>query len=359
MIDTMGDAGAAETPVPDIAAAEIMQGASSGDRSKAIANPGLRAAGGSRYDGSLHRLYRANDIQYRPKQRPVYSKDDVLNELRRVAPLVAHPVLTFERFHVHSRMGWNVVLRRFGLWRTALERAGLAHRYSGRPITDKFRRRVSKTWSNDALLAELRAIAAASGRDTVTVKQINASRHLSVMVFYKRFGPFRNALLAAGLRPSRFARRYSEAECFANLEATWRHHGRPPRQVEMGRAPSTIAAHVYIKRHGTWRRALTAFALRRNAGGAYPPFAAPDPDLAQRMRDEERRGARPGLRLGVMQRDRFRCVLCGDNPAANPGCVLQVDHVLPFSRGGRTEASNLRTLCRTCNLGRGNRVEAG
>lgn len=358
MTDIGGDARAAETPAPDIAAAEIMQGASSERQPGPSRLPGLRATGGDPVNGSLHRLYRPNDIQYRPKQRPVYTRDDVLHELRRVAALVEHPVLTFERFHLHSRMGWNVVLRRFGLWRTALEQAGLAHRYSGRPVTDKFRRRVSRTWSNDALLVELRAIAAANGRDTVTVKQVNASKHLSVMVFYKRFGPFRNALLAAGLRPSRFARRYTEAECFANLDAAWRHHGRPPRQVEMARAPSTIAAHVYIKRHGTWRRALTVFALRRNADGADPPFVPPDPDLARRLRDEERRGARPSLRLRVMQRDRFRCVLCGDGPAASPDCVLQVDHLLPFSKGGRTEASNLRTLCRTCNLGRGNRIAA-
>jgi 5-methylcytosine-specific restriction endonuclease McrA len=29
---------------------------------------------------------------------------------------------------------------------------------------------------------------------------------------------------------------------------------------------------------------------------------------------------------------------------------LQIDHIVPFAKGGKTEASNLRTLCRAHNL---------
>jgi len=60
-------------------------------------------------------------------------------------------------------------------------------------------------------------------------------------------------------------------------------------------------------------------------------------------------------RFRILARDRFRCVLCGASPATDPSCVLHVDHIMPSSLGGPTERWNLRTLCASCNRGRGNR----
>lgn len=59
----------------------------------------------------------------------------------------------------------------------------------------------------------------------------------------------------------------------------------------------------------------------------------------------------PSMRYDIMKRDNFRCVLCG--ASANEGAKLHIDHILPVSRGGKTEPSNLRTLCDRCNLGKG------
>ncbi|MGA3403370.1 MAG: HNH endonuclease [Acetobacteraceae bacterium] len=39
----------------------------------------------------------------------------------------------------------------------------------------------------------------------------------------------------------------------------------------------------------------------------------------------------------------------------NPECFLHVDHILPWSRGGKTREDNLRTLCEICNVAGGNR----
>ncbi len=50
----------------------------------------------------------------------------------------------------------------------------------------------------------------------------------------------------------------------------------------------------------------------------------------------------------VLQRDNEECVLCKSTEE------LQFDHILPKSRGGNDEPENLRVLCRTCNLKRGN-----
>lgn len=68
-------------------------------------------------------------------------------------------------------------------------------------------------------------------------------------------------------------------------------------------------------------------------------------------------GAR--LRAMVLERDRFRCVRCGE--PASRGAILHVDHVVPVAqwgdRPGVNDESNLQTLCSTCNLGKGARRE--
>ena len=58
----------------------------------------------------------------------------------------------------------------------------------------------------------------------------------------------------------------------------------------------------------------------------------------------------PRLRFDVMRRDGFRCKYCGRTEA--DGVKLHVDHIKPVSKGGKTELSNLQTLCDECNLGK-------
>lgn len=59
----------------------------------------------------------------------------------------------------------------------------------------------------------------------------------------------------------------------------------------------------------------------------------------------------PALRYKVLRRDGYRCQICGRS--AKDGVELEVDHIVPVSRGGKTEMSNLQTLCRECNRGKG------
>lgn len=70
---------------------------------------------------------------------------------------------------------------------------------------------------------------------------------------------------------------------------------------------------------------------------------------------EQRRLMTDSLRYDIMRRDGFRCQLCG--MTAKDGVKLHVDHVIPVSKGGKTEPSNLRTLCERCNLGKSNKSE--
>ncbi len=58
-----------------------------------------------------------------------------------------------------------------------------------------------------------------------------------------------------------------------------------------------------------------------------------------------------GLRKKVFERDRYRCVGCGD------WHNLAVDHIYPTSKGGSTELRNLQTMCKSCNSSKGAKVE--
>ena len=59
------------------------------------------------------------------------------------------------------------------------------------------------------------------------------------------------------------------------------------------------------------------------------------------------------LRLVVFERDGYRCRYCGEEANA-PEC----DHILPFSRGGKSVLSNLATACMPCNRSKGAKTVA-
>lgn len=72
------------------------------------------------------------------------------------------------------------------------------------------------------------------------------------------------------------------------------------------------------------------------------------------MAAEQRRLMTPSLRYRVLSRDGYRCKICG--ASASDGVQLHVDHIFPVSKGGKTELSNLQTLCNRCNLGKGDQI---
>lgn len=54
-------------------------------------------------------------------------------------------------------------------------------------------------------------------------------------------------------------------------------------------------------------------------------------------------------RFEVFKRDLFICQYCGAKP---PKVILEVDHILPVSKGGLNLMSNLITSCFDCNRGK-------
>jgi hypothetical protein len=63
---------------------------------------------------------------------------------------------------------------------------------------------------------------------------------------------------------------------------------------------------------------------------------------------------RAGLWWAVLARDQWTCCSCGRS-ARQDGALLEVDHIVPRSRGGSDAMDNLQTLRRKCNQGKSNR----
>lgn len=62
------------------------------------------------------------------------------------------------------------------------------------------------------------------------------------------------------------------------------------------------------------------------------------------------------LREAIKRRDNYTCCICGNSVFKEPNLLLEVDHITPISKGGKTEANNLQTLCWRCNRAKSNNV---
>lgn len=113
----------------------------------------------------------------------------------------------------------------------------------------------------------------------------------------------------------------------------------------------------------SWRDAVKAVFLDRvNVLAEYDDALIRSPSFEMRapsvisLKDYIAPAKRPAFtRFNVFLRDRFSCAYCGQRAATSD---LTFDHVIPRSRGGRTDWENVATACSACNLAKANRTPA-
>lgn len=66
-----------------------------------------------------------------------------------------------------------------------------------------------------------------------------------------------------------------------------------------------------------------------------------------------RKPLQKSVRFEVFKRDKFTCQYCGRSA---PDTILEVDHIIPVSKGGTNDILNLVTACRDCNRGKTNKA---
>lgn len=67
----------------------------------------------------------------------------------------------------------------------------------------------------------------------------------------------------------------------------------------------------------------------------------------------------PHERREILDRDNWTCQMCGQSvhdTNENDEYKAHIDHIIPISKGGNSDPSNLQILCRTCNLSKSNKI---
>ncbi|WP_096393910.1 homing endonuclease associated repeat-containing protein [Halorubrum trapanicum] len=171
---------------------------------------------------------------------PQYSDADFLEEIRRVADLSHVDGPPSERtFGDEADMSAQIVRRRFGSWRTAIEQAG----FDFHTQADKIPR--------DKLVAELRWLRDEVGR-IPTAEQMDEHGGYAYITYYERFGSWREALDAAGFDPDRGP---TDAELLAELHRLRDELEKRPSMNDMT-DHGAYGCSTYQRRFGSWSAAL-------------------------------------------------------------------------------------------------------
>jgi hypothetical protein len=68
---------------------------------------------------------------------------------------------------------------------------------------------------------------------------------------------------------------------------------------------------------------------------------------------KERNKMTQTVRERIKKRDNYTCQKCGISIYEEPHLLLEVDHIIPIAKGGKTVDSNLQCLCWKCNRSKG------
>jgi 5-methylcytosine-specific restriction endonuclease McrA len=342
---------------------------------------------------SLHHQkdHRAPNHPHQPlefKLRP-YHRDtpniEILFDLRRVAAALNSPTLTQKAYRPLARFSCSTVIRRFGTWNSAVTSARL------KPS-------ILMNTTPQQLLTDIRRVAKKLRTKKLHQCQYTKLGNHSSMVIQRHFKSWQNASLAAGLTPAKF-QNIPTSHLLADIEQVWRRLNRQPTYNEMYPLLSRYNVLTHCRHFGSFQSALKTFIKHINSHPernpersrrAYPKHAelieqrpgkvveslhplsprqragvraiAPNPSKYSTTNPRHSHSNFPQrsksinyrLRYLTLRRDHYRCRACGRSPATHPGTQLQIDHIIPTSRGGKSTPSNLQSLCQTCNIGKSN-----
>jgi 5-methylcytosine-specific restriction endonuclease McrA len=206
------------------------------------------------------------------------------------------------------------------------------------------------------LLSDLKRVAKELGKNKVSRDDYERLGKYSAGLVRTRFITWNRAIEMAGLKPVMY-KGLSPKQLFDNFEDIWMREKRQPRPSDIKNGNSRYSITPYIRAFGSWRKALVAFVEYINNGRVITIPKAKrrsKHDASVRRKARSRKNVPKRLRYMVLERDCYKCRVCGRSPASEPGVKLHIDHVIPWSKGGETLAENLQTLCAECNIGKSN-----
>ncbi|KKS43945.1 MAG: hypothetical protein UV05_C0016G0008 [candidate division CPR1 bacterium GW2011_GWA2_42_17] len=235
----------------------------------------------------------------------------------------------------------------------------------------KFQRKRLNEISETKILDELEKAAKHFNYIEFGYREFSEVADVSGGLVKKRYGGWKKGLEALrkrlqekGLdlspRPHSPNRIYSDKELFEEMARVWQKVGQRPSKTEWEMSEPRISYLCYKKRFGGWTNACVKFIeYKMGTDILADDFVITNDEVSGNKKIEYKREISRdvplGLRLKILSRDNFRCIFCGKSPATDFGTKLHIDHVVPFSKGGKSILENLQTLCEECNLGKSNR----
>ena len=207
-----------------------------------------------------------------------------------------------------------------------------------------------KNLSDEDLLNDLKRVASELDKATITKDEYDEQGIYHSTTLFRRFGGWLKALKLAGMSNTRNYKIPVE-ELFQNLTDVWIKLEKQPRRDDLTSQTSKFSSATYEKRFGSWRKALEAFVKWANEGEIETNL--PESEKITK-KHKTSRNINYRLRFLVMRRDNFKCKITGKSPATDPNVILEVDHIIPWDKGGETVLENLQTLAKEINIGKSN-----
>ncbi len=225
-------------------------------------------------------------------------KEKIINELVKVSEIYNYTRFTSKEFLKNASIGHQTVFREFGTWNTAMNYL------------------------------------------TNYLKQ-------------------KNITLKPRAKPKR-KDAYNQKQLFDEMQRIWSQIGHRPSKIEWEQANPKINYNTVRRHFNGWTNACLKFIEYIMGENVTEDISV----VAKKINKEENkikyepknnRTIPLGTRLKVLARDNFRCVYCGKSPSTDIGTKLHIDHIIPFSKEGKSVLENLQTLCLECNFGKSNK----
>ncbi len=111
---------------------------------------------------------------------------------------------------------------------------------------------------------------------------------------------------------------------------------------------STLNGHIYAKKSEVFYDSDILALIKRinNKNGTFYN----DCEIWNSLCRVERGKVSNKMRFSIYERDGYRCCKCG---VSERYAQLEIDHILPIAKGGKSTYDNLQTLCHKCNVEKG------
>ena len=261
-----------------------------------------------------------------------YSDEEILADIRGVCRALGKSTILLSEYLRNGKFGRKAIQNHFGHFHKALKKLGLDVKRTG-------------YYSDEEIIEDVLAVKRQLGVDLLTGQDYFKHGKYGKKAIEKHFGTWGKLADKLGMKKAAVHIHHSSEQLFGMMKVLWDEKGRQPSMAEFLRRSGHTQKYI-LRRFKSWTEFLHRFlAYANNDGNSFPTVVSAIPAIGPRDIPAK-------LRYEVLKRDNSTCVICGAKP---PKVVLHIDHIVPYSKGGKTELSNLRTLCSKCNLGKGNR----